>query len=74
MLLAPFHGISVDEYARTLWYHVLWHVQLGVTRYLLYVFERLGALLAHPLIQVSAPRVCFSHTGCSVYTARRHPV
>jgi hypothetical protein len=51
VLLSNFHSVSIDQYARMLWLHTLWHMRFGVRRYLLHVSERLGELLAHPSIQ-----------------------
>lgn len=51
-ILSPFHSIRVHDYAVMLWHRVLWHAQLGVNHYLLYVYESLSPLLKEPLIQV----------------------
>ncbi len=53
-MLGPFYRLPLLKYTTLLWHHVLWHEQLGVQRYLLYVHERLGGFLQNPLIEVRA--------------------
>ncbi len=51
-ILSPFYRVTVHDYATLLWHRVMWHEQLGMQRYILYVYESLSPLIREPLIQV----------------------
>ncbi len=55
VVLSPMHVSNDSEvatYARLLRLHAAWHREMGVARHLLYLSERVGALLSDPGVQV----------------------
>ena len=51
-LMKPFFGLQPHEYAAILAWHVVWHVELGVHRYVVYALSHsLPGILNEPLIK-----------------------
>jgi hypothetical protein len=50
--LPPFHKVHLGWYAHMLRLHMAWHRAAGAHKYLLYVTQQLGGLMAQPDVQV----------------------